>query len=70
MLLIGAPWVDYEHLCDLTVAGVNVMAVGMVAMGVVVVAFLSGSGVGGSEVVPVATVIAMSLWRVQHHKRH
>ena len=65
--LIGAPWVDYEHLCDLTVAGVKVMAVGMLAIGVVVVVFLSGSGVGGSEVVP---VIAMSLWRVQRHKRH
>ena len=68
--LIGALWVDYEYLCDLTVAGVKVMTVGMLAIGAVVVVFLSGSGVGGSKVVPVATVVAMSWWRVQRHKRH
>ena len=37
------------------------MAVVMVAIGVVVVAFLSGSGVGGSEVVPA------SVWWWQCH---
>ena len=39
-------------MCDLTVGGRrDMMAVVMVAMGAVVVAFLSGSGVGGSEVI-------------------
>ena len=33
-------------------------------------AFLSGSGIGGSGVVPVATVVAMFRWRVQRHEHH
>lgn len=57
-----ASQVDYEHLCDLTVGGRrDMMAVVMVAMGAVVVAFLSGSGVGGSKVVPA------SVWWWQCH---
>ena len=49
-------------MCDLAVGGRrDMMAVVMVAIGVVVVAFLSGSGVGGSEVVPA------SVWWWQCH---